>query len=312
MAGELEVIKPGASTGVAEYNPQQAIMQLAQSKAIIQHVMKAIMKGPSAKAPLGIHYGVIPGTPKPTLYKAGSEIILSTFRISVEPIVEDLSTEDCIRYRVKAIGRLPDGTIVGYGTGECSTDEEKYRWKKPACDTEFNETPPTRRRLKWGRGSNGKADYSIQQIRTNPADLANTVLKMAKKRAQIDLTLTATGASDVFDQDLEDLQGYTDMTGDRPATGNNGGGKPEVSEPGATGDQGGGQSQGEKRTYAAGDKVKPGGAKLVRDILAEHKVTEKEFCTFMNISSVDDLLSGDMNRGINAIKKGEIPALGGA
>jgi hypothetical protein len=39
----------------------------------------------------------------------------------------------------------------------------------------------------------------------NPADVANTILKMAKKRAQIDMTLTATAASDVFEQDLEDL-----------------------------------------------------------------------------------------------------------
>jgi hypothetical protein len=35
--------------------------------------------------------------------------------------------------------------------------------------------------------------------------MANTVLKMAKKRAQIDLTLTATAASDVFTQDIEDM-----------------------------------------------------------------------------------------------------------
>ena len=45
----------------------------------------------------------------------------------------------------------------------------------------------------------------MQQVRTNPADIANTVLKMAKKRAQIDLTLTATAASDCFTQDVEDL-----------------------------------------------------------------------------------------------------------
>jgi hypothetical protein len=36
------------------------------------------------------------------------------------------------------------------------------------------------------------------------ADTYNTVLKMAKKRALVDATLTATAASDIFNQDLED------------------------------------------------------------------------------------------------------------
>ncbi|MGA9670643.1 MAG: hypothetical protein WBQ94_15640 [Terracidiphilus sp.] len=43
------------------------------------------------------------------------------------------------------------------------------------------------------------------QVRQEPADLANTILKMAKKRSQIDATLTVTGASSMFEQDLEDL-----------------------------------------------------------------------------------------------------------
>ena len=39
----------------------------------------------------------------------------------------------------------------------------------------------------------------------NPADVLNTVLKMAKKRALVDAVLSATGASDIFTQDLEEL-----------------------------------------------------------------------------------------------------------
>ena len=37
------------------------------------------------------------------------------------------------------------------------------------------------------------------------ADVYNTVLKMAKKRALVDATLTATAASDIFTQDVEDF-----------------------------------------------------------------------------------------------------------
>ena len=39
----------------------------------------------------------------------------------------------------------------------------------------------------------------------NPADHYNTALKMAKKRALVDAVVTSTAASDIFTQDLEDL-----------------------------------------------------------------------------------------------------------
>lgn len=184
-----------------EIKPMTA-QEVGASKALIQRVMAAVMKK-------DVHYGVIPGTKKPSLYKPGSEAILSTFRIAVIPEIQDISTPDEIRYRVLARGVLPDGTVVGCGIGECSSGEEKYKWRSAVCDEEFNDTPEDRRRvkymLKWNDRTRKKEMSKVQQVRTEPADLANTVLKMAKKRAQIDLTLTATGASDVFDQDIEDL-----------------------------------------------------------------------------------------------------------
>jgi len=186
---------------------------------LIQQVMKAVMKRDT-------HYGTIPGTQKPTLYKAGSEKILATFRIAVELDVEDLSGFDCFRYRVKARGVIPSGEIIGCGIGECSTDEEKYKWRGVVCDAEWEATPEDRKRIKYSRPSNYNKDGVTRQIRTSPADLANTALKMAKKRAQIDLTLTATAASDVFEQDLEDLPDeYVDGMRQEQK------GKPEVQQP---------------------------------------------------------------------------------
>ena len=180
--------------------PLTAVQVKAQVQRI-QEVMAAVMQK-------DVHYGIIPGTQKPTLYKPGSEKILSTFRIAAHPKeIEDLSTNDEIRYRVKVYGVAMenDQILFGVGVGECSSSEEKYKWRRPVCDGEFNDTPEDRKRLKWAKGYDGKPDYQIKQVRTNPSDVANTILKMAKKRAQIDMTLTATGASDVFDQDLEDL-----------------------------------------------------------------------------------------------------------
>lgn len=180
--------------------PLTAVQVKAQVQLIQQVLAEVMIKD--------VHYGTIPGTPKPTLYKAGSEKILSTFRIAAVPKeIEDLSNYDEIRYRVKVYGVAMENEniLFGVGIGECSSNEEKYKWRKPVCDEEFNETPEDRKRTVWKKGFGDKPNYQQKQIRTNPSDVANTILKMAKKRGQIDMTLTATAASDVFDQDLEDL-----------------------------------------------------------------------------------------------------------
>lgn len=152
------------------------------------------------------HYGQIPGTPKPTLYQPGAELLCVTFRIAPSPRVEDLSTGDAIRYRVTMQATSQQtGEMLGEGIGECSSDEEKYRWRKPVCNEEWDETPADFRREKWQRGNSSQGNYKIKQVRTSPADIANTVLKMAYKRALISMTRTVLGCSDIFAQDLEDL-----------------------------------------------------------------------------------------------------------
>lgn len=168
---------------------------------LIQEVMAAVMKD-------GEHYGKIPGCgDKKTLLKPGAEKILSTFRIANDPEVEDLSGPDEIRYRIKCrLTSIETGLFLGAGIGECSSEEEKYKWKKATCNEEWEETDPSRRREKWFKGYSGKKPYQVKQIRTNPADVANTVLKMGKKRGLIDGTLTVTAASDIFAQDLDDVE----------------------------------------------------------------------------------------------------------
>lgn len=166
----------------------------------IQEVMKVLMKE-------GTHFGTIPGTPKPTLYKPGAEMLLMTFRIAASPCqIEDLSNPDEVRYRVMVRGtNQVSGEIVGEMVGECSSSEEKYKWRKPVCDEEWEETDQAHRREKWARGSGSNPAYKTKQVRTSPPDVANTILKMATKRALIALTLVSLGASDIFAQDLEDL-----------------------------------------------------------------------------------------------------------
>jgi hypothetical protein len=170
---------------------------LARMTRILE-IMKAVMKE-------GTHFGTIPGTPKPTLYKPGAEKLLTTFQIAAIPgVPEDLSTADEIRYRVRVQGvNQVTGVILGEAIGECSSNEEKYRWRKPVCDAEWDETPEDLRRAVWKKYQ-GKA-YKAKQVRTSPADVANTILQMATKRGLIPMTRLVLACSDIFEQDLEDM-----------------------------------------------------------------------------------------------------------
>lgn len=166
---------------------------------LIQHVMEEVMKK-------DVHFGVIPGCKKPTLYKPGAEKLASTFQIGSDPEIEDLSSDDEVRYRIKIkLFSMNTGNLLGHGIGECSSHEEKYKWKKAVCDEEWEEKSSELRREKWFKGYNNSKPYKVKQIRTEKADIANTILKMAKKRALTDGILTVTAASDIFDQDIEDL-----------------------------------------------------------------------------------------------------------
>lgn len=190
---------PARQAGIV---PQQegrsSVADVTRHVIAVQEVMRSVMRP-------NVHYGAIPGAgEKPTLLKPGAEVLCMTFRIADEYEIVDLSTAGAVRYRVKCIGRHQvTGMVLGAGMGEASTDEEKYRWRKAVCDAEFEVTPPDMRRTKYGRKQGGY--YTVQQVRTEPADLANTVLKMACKRAKIAMVLNVTAASDMFSQDLEDL-----------------------------------------------------------------------------------------------------------
>lgn len=174
--------------------------QVKAQADLIHEVMCKVMKKKH-------HYGIIPGCgDKPTLLKPGAEKLMSTFKLAADPQVMEVPTEDGITFRIICrLTHIPTGLFVGSGVGECSTKEEKYNWRAAVCNEEYEATPEDRRREKWKAGYQGKPATSIKQVRTNPADLANTVLKMGKKRALVDGTLTALAASDCFTQDIEDM-----------------------------------------------------------------------------------------------------------
>lgn len=188
---------------------------------LIQNVMSAVMRD-------GEHYGKIPGCgDKPSLLQPGAQKLLLTFRLAPFYEIFEASLPNNHReYRVQCTLRTITGEcVVGQGVGLCSTVEGKYRFRPaprkptdrpvPSAYWETRKTDPKKAQEILGgpgfstvktesgwmiaEGSGDKVEHD------NPADYFNTVLKMAKKRALVDAVLTATAASDIFTQDIEDI-----------------------------------------------------------------------------------------------------------
>jgi hypothetical protein len=105
-----------------------------------------------------------------------------------------------------------EGIKVATGLGCCSTMESKYKYRSQLTDRKV----PSEYWESRDKALLGGPQYSPKKVKgawliservehDNPADYYNTVKKMAKKRAMADGILTATCSSDLFTQDLEDL-----------------------------------------------------------------------------------------------------------
>ena len=170
----------------------------------------------------GIHYMVIPGTKHPTLTKAGAEVLALAFQLctQVETTIVD-HPDDHKEYRVIVNLVNQAGVIIGQGIGSSTTMESKHRYRArkttcPHCKEEtVNRSNDGSGFYCWAKkggcgakfGPDDKAitEQKLGKIENpDPADVHNTCWKMAKKRAFVDATLTATAASEHFTQDLEE------------------------------------------------------------------------------------------------------------
>ena len=180
-------------------NQIQSAADLKSHVASIHSVMKKVMKN-------GTHYGTISGCGnKPVLLKPGAEKILATFMLATEFEIKDISTPENKYYRVTTkLIHQGSGVYMGSGIGECSSLENKYAWRAAVCDEEFNDTPENMRRVHYKKGYQGSAATKVNQVRQDMHTLANTILKMAKKRSLIDAVMNVTACSDIFDQDVDE------------------------------------------------------------------------------------------------------------
>lgn len=179
------------------------IEQLIDQTVKIQQAMKAVMKE-------GEHYGVIPGTNKPTLLKPGAEKLCLLFRFDPEyQTVSQIEEDELVSYTVICtLFHIPTGNRIASGVGQCNSHEKKYRYT-----WEPTEDKPTKAQAAAMKaaGQGGWRKVGLEWIWHLKADnkfaldYANTILKMAAKRALVAAVLNATAASDLFTQDLEDL-----------------------------------------------------------------------------------------------------------
>lgn len=207
----------GNNNGI-DYMP---IETMKRQVNLIQQAMKDIMID-------GTHFGKIPGCgDKPTLLKPGAEKICLLFRLRASFQVEEKKLDGWHKeFYVVCSLMSSDGSLVGQGVGSASTMESKHRWRYAEAESTGQPVP----KEYWALKNEGRTqemqealggqsfvakktedgwmickrgDHKVEN--SDIADVYNTVLKMAKKRAHVDATLTATAASDLFTQDLEDL-----------------------------------------------------------------------------------------------------------
>ena len=188
MTEELQHYESQQSLPVATRPDRLSIRDLQEQVALIGEMMKSVLKD-------DVHYGVIPGVKKKFLLKAGAEKLSTVFRLSPSYVVTRNDLEGGHReYEVRcAMTHIPTDVVWGEGVGNCSTMEKKYRYRSD-----------------WVQG------VKVTEENKDLADSYNTVLKMAKKRAHVDATLSATACSDFFTQDEDYVVSQSKTPAPRP------------------------------------------------------------------------------------------------
>ena len=213
-ATEAVVVQQAACLPVGMAAPVPAQQALAPMRIedvlervrLVQDVIRQIMVRDT-------HYGVIPGTgDKPSLYQAGAELLSMTFRLRPRYTIEITDLGEGHRsYRLVCDLYNANGGHEGQGVGECSTMENKYRYRWDSTGRDVPQKYWSTRDPALLGGPEFKARKAGKQWRVflrvehdNPADYWNTCLKIGKKRAFVDGTKTAVSASSIFTQDIED------------------------------------------------------------------------------------------------------------
>jgi len=165
---------------VTEQRVARIKADIALSDALVQNVLEA-----------GVDYGQHPGTKSQALKDPGAATIINAFNCypKAEILFREV-TDTKISYVIDvSLVSREDDQVKSSGTGACTTLETKfgYRW------TPFPEGYGYERSLLKKRTRDGKEQFRIP----NPEwqELENTILKMARKRAEVDAAMALPGVS---------------------------------------------------------------------------------------------------------------------
>jgi hypothetical protein len=216
---------------VGHQDAAQALMPvLSVEQAVARY--EAVVKFVKSIMHEGVDFGTIPGTDKPSLWKAGAEKLTTFFGLSKRFLliekVEDWSGADHggepFFYYVYRCGLYHGDALIAESDGSCNSFEKKYRWRQaertcPGCGI----AAIIKGREEFGGGwvcfkkkggcgatfADGSTEIEGQQVGRIPnpdvCDLVNTMQKIAQKRAFVGATLLGVNASEFFTQDIEDM-----------------------------------------------------------------------------------------------------------
>jgi len=156
----------------------------------VQQAMDAVMKE-------DVHYGVVPGAKKKSLWKAGAEALCMAFGLvpSLRTTVTADDPDRVIRWKGSQYADGPSGRVKVEVEGETQGIYEVVA----VCDLLNNAGQIL-------ASCSASANNLENKYRTLSVwDTRNTLRRMAEKRAHVAAVLMATGASDMFSQDLEDV-----------------------------------------------------------------------------------------------------------
>lgn len=178
------------------------IANMRAQQEIFQEFLKYVKSNLEPKVD---YYTVVQGA-KPSLGQPGSEKILDFLRIYPKFVVTHrvLSRAE-ISYDVTCnLYSKVDGRQVGSGGGFCSSLEDNYlyEWVYEKYVPAGMDKSKLEQKKRKGKDGNWFTQYRLEL--QNHYNVANTVKKMALKRAMVDATVRSTFASHIFTQDLED------------------------------------------------------------------------------------------------------------
>ena len=203
MENEKENIKNDNENQIVIYNSTQLITGL-QNNTVINRAetlkeFKTFIKNDFVD---GIDYGQIPGTDKPCLLKPGYEKI--QFYLGLTPMFKLINRTYLPNQQ--RIERIYNESTKKYETIKAVRNYYAYEF---SCELYHNGV-----KIAEGVGcANTEEKKYVNQYKTKetPDSLANTVMKIAKKRAQADAILNVGGISDMFTVDLEDNDGIAKL-----------------------------------------------------------------------------------------------------